>query len=50
MQCWFCTTRHGVSGEEPQRQLAGTYKTAWRMGQQILQLMQKGDFDMMPRG
>src|SRR3546814_16398936 len=26
----FCTTRHGVSGKELQRQLGVTYKTAYR--------------------
>ncbi len=31
----FVTTRHGVSGKELQRQLGVTYKTAWRIGQQI---------------
>jgi transposase len=35
----FVTTRHGVSGKELQRQLGVTYKTAWRMGQQIRLLM-----------
>jgi transposase-like protein len=35
----FVTTRHGVSGKELERQLGVTYKTAWRMGQQIRQLM-----------
>lgn len=39
----FVTTRHGVSGKELQRQLGVTYKTAWRMGQQIRQLMEKAD-------
>ena len=34
----FCTTRHGVSGKELQRQLGVTYKTAWRIGQQIREL------------
>lgn len=28
----FCTTRHGVSGKELQRQLGVTYKTAYRIG------------------
>jgi transposase len=31
----FVATRHGVSGKELQRQLGVTYKTAWRIGQQI---------------
>src|SRR4029079_14348281 len=39
----FCTTRHGVSGKELQRQLGVTYKTAWRMGQQIRKLMEAAD-------
>jgi transposase-like protein len=44
----FCTTRHGVSGKELQRQLGVTYKTAYRMGQQIRDLMSKAqDFDTM---
>ena len=49
LQSWFyaiylfVTTRHGVSGKELQRTLGVTYKTAWRMGQQIRDLM--GDVD-----
>ncbi|MGE0723960.1 MAG: IS1595 family transposase [Alphaproteobacteria bacterium] len=49
LQCWFyaiylfVTTRHGVSGKELERQLGVTYKTAWRMGQQIRLLMAKAD-------
>ncbi|CAN5246009.1 IS1595 family transposase [soil metagenome] len=39
----FIATRHGVSGKELQRQLGVTYKTAWRMGQQIRDLMTKAD-------
>lgn len=45
LQSWFyaiylfVTTRHGVSGKELQRVLGVTYKTAWRMGQQIRDLM-----------
>ena len=45
LQLWFyaiylfVATRHGVSGKELQRQLGVTYKTAWRMGQQIRKLM-----------
>lgn len=35
----FVATRHGVSGKELQRQLGVTYKTAWRIGQQIRLLM-----------
>lgn len=41
----FCTTRHGVSGKELQRQLGVTYKTAWRIGQQIRKLTMTADFD-----
>ena len=37
----FCTIRHGVSGKELQRQLGVTYKTAYRIGQQIRHLMGK---------
>jgi transposase-like protein len=44
----FVTTRHGVSGKELQRQLGVTYKTAYRMGQQIRTLMGKADgFEML---
>jgi transposase-like protein len=44
----FVTTRHGVSGKELERALGVTYKTAWRMGQQIRVLMAKADgFEMM---
>lgn len=39
----FATTRHGVSGKELERTLGVTYKTAWRMGQQIRQLTAKAD-------
>jgi len=47
----FCTTRHGVSGKELQRQLGVTYKTAWRMGQQIRELtMQAQGFDALLAG
>lgn len=47
LQSWFyaiylfVVTRHGVSGKELQRALGVTYKTAWRMGQQIRILMGK---------
>ncbi len=54
LQVWFyavylfVTTRHGVSGKELQRTLGVTYKTAYRMGQQIRKLMAKADgFEMM---
>jgi hypothetical protein len=44
----FVTTRHGVSGKELERTLGVTYKTAWRMGQQIRVLMAKADgFEML---
>ena len=49
LQLWFyaiylfVATRHGVSAKELQRQLGVTYKTAWRMGQQIRLLMSKAD-------
>lgn len=47
----FCTTRHGVSGKELQRQLGVTYKTAYRIGQQIRDLMSKAQgFDAMLAG
>jgi len=47
----FCTTRHGVSGKELQRQLGVTYKTGWRIGQQIRELMTKADhFDALLAG
>jgi transposase-like protein len=39
----FVATRHGVSGKELERMLGVTYKTAWRMGQQIRLLMAKAD-------
>lgn len=54
LQSWFyaiylfVTTRHGVSGKELQRTLGVTYKTAWRMGQQIRDLMGNVDgFEML---
>ncbi|MBI3702536.1 MAG: IS1595 family transposase [Rhizobiales bacterium] len=49
LQVWFyaiylfVTTRHGVSGKELERTLGVTYKTAWRMGQQIRLLMAAAD-------
>lgn len=46
----FVTTRHGVSGKELQRQLGVTYKTAYRMGQQIRKLMGKADSIPMMQG
>jgi transposase len=56
LQVWFyavylfVTTRHGVSGKELQRSLGVTYKTAWRMGHQIRQLMDKADGEALLRG
>lgn len=41
----FTTTRHGVSGKEIQRQLGVTYKTAWRMANQIRKYMGEVDGD-----
>ena len=47
----FCTTRHGVSGKELQRQLGVTYKTAYRIGQQIRDLTSKAQgFDTLLAG
>ena len=47
----FCTTRHGVSGKELQRQLGVTYNTAYRIGQQIRILMSKAQgFDALLAG
>lgn len=49
LQMWFyamylfITSRHGVSGKELQRQLGVTYKTAYRIGQQIRTLMENAD-------
>lgn len=54
LQLWFyaiflfVTTRHGVSGKELQRQLGVTYKTAWRMGMKIRELIGSVDeFDLL---
>ena len=54
LQSWFyaiylfVTTRHGVSGKELQRQLGVTYKTAWRMGMKIRELIGSvDDFDLL---
>lgn len=54
LQLWFyaiylfVTTRHGVSGKELQRQLGVTYKTAWRMGMKVRELIGSlEDFDML---
>ena len=49
LQVWFyaiylfVTTRNGVSAKELQRTVGVTYKTAWRMGQQIRKLIDKAD-------
>jgi transposase len=49
LQTWFyaiylfIATRHGVSGKELQRMLGVTYKTAYRIGMQIRDLMGKVD-------
>lgn len=44
----FVATRHGVSGKELERVLGVTYKTAWRIGQQIRVLMARADkFEML---
>ena len=51
LQLWFyaihlfTTTRHGVSGKELQRQLGVTYKTAWRMADEIRKHMATVDGD-----
>lgn len=47
----FCTTRHGVSGKELQRQLGVTYKCAYRIGMQIRKLTaQTANFDALLSG
>jgi transposase len=49
LQLWFyamylfIATRHGVSGKELERTLGVTYKTAYRMGQQIRDVMGKAN-------
>lgn len=51
LQLWFyaihlfTTTRHGVSGKELERQLGVTYKTAWRMADEIRKHMATVDGD-----
>jgi transposase len=56
LQTWFyaiylfIATRHGVSGKELQRTLGVTYKTAWRIGQQIRDLMGKVDSFQVLKG
>jgi len=54
LQLWFyaiylfVVTRHGVSGKELQRQLGVTYKTAWRMGHKVRELIANTkDFDLL---
>src|SRR6185312_15040988 len=46
----FATTRHGVSGKELQRQLGVTYKTAYRIGMKVRELMGAADFDGLLAG
>lgn len=41
----FTTSRHGVSAKELQRQLSVTYKTAWRMADEIRKYMTAVDGD-----
>ncbi len=43
----FTTTRHGVPAKELERQLGVTYKTAWRMGHIIRDLMSNIDIGML---
>jgi hypothetical protein len=56
LQTWFyaiylfIATRHGVSGKELQRTLGVTYKTAWRIGHQIRDLMVKVDSFQILKG
>jgi transposase-like protein len=56
LQTWFyaiylfIATRHGVSGKELQRTLGVTYKTGWRIGHQIRDLMAKANGFEMLRG
>src|SRR5579863_2963908 len=56
LQMWFyaiylfVATRHGVSGKELQRTLGVTYKTAYRIGQQIRKLMIKADGFQLLKG
>lgn len=56
LQLWFyaihlfTTTRHGVSGKELERQLGVTYKTAWRMADEIRKHMATVDADHMIGG
>lgn len=56
LQLWFyaiylfVVTRHGVSAKELERQLGVTYKTAWRMGHKIRELLGKSDIHTMLSG
>ena len=56
LQTWFyaiylfIATRHGVSGKELQRTLGVTYKTAYRIGMQIRDLMGKVDSFQVLKG
>ena len=56
LQTWFyaiylfIATRHGVSGKELQRTLGVTYKTAWRIGHQIRDLIGRVDSFQVLKG
>lgn len=56
LQMWFyaiylfCTSRHGVSGKELQRQLGVTYKTAWRIAKHIRVLMESAEAEVLLSG
>jgi len=56
LQMWFyaiylfCTSRHGVSGKELQRQLGVTYKTAWRIAKHIRVLMESAEAEVLLNG
>ena len=43
----FTVTRNGVAAKELQRQLGVTYKTAWRMGHKIRELMSQDSKDKL---
>ena len=42
----FANSRNGVSATELQRDIGCTYKTAWRIGQQIRKLMEMNDYKL----
>lgn len=46
----FCTSRHGASGRELQRQLGVTDKTAWRMAKHTRILMQSAEAAVLLNG